>query len=60
VSSVEGSGEHTSCPSGGDRVVDRWTLVAWEGVNILLTYRVSWIREGGAGGLNTPTREVAS
>jgi hypothetical protein len=37
-----------------------WTHVAWEGVNPLLTYRVSGIRKGGARGLNTPTREVAS
>jgi hypothetical protein len=44
VPSAEGSGEHTSHPSGGDRVVDRWTLVTWEGVNILLTYHTSEIR----------------
>jgi hypothetical protein len=43
VLSAEGSGEHMSRPSGGDHVVDRWTLIAWEGVNILLTYRTSEI-----------------
>jgi hypothetical protein len=34
---------NTSHPSSGDRVFDRWTLIAWEGVNILLTYHTSKI-----------------
>jgi hypothetical protein len=76
VSSAEGSGEHVSHPLGGDRMVDRWckhrvhrkvevgdrwhTCVTLEGVNPLLTYRASGFHKGGARGLNTPTREVAS
>jgi hypothetical protein len=47
-------------PSGGARVADRWTRVAWEGVNILLTFRVSEVHEIGARRLEAPTREVAS
>jgi hypothetical protein len=43
-------------PSGGDRMVDRWTLVAWEGVNILLTYRTLEICKKRAQELDTPTR----
>jgi hypothetical protein len=76
VSSAEGSCEHVSHPLGGDRVVDRWhniehrekvevgdrwwTHVTLEGVNPSLTYRASGFHKGGARGLNTPTREVAS
>jgi hypothetical protein len=76
VSSIEGSCEHVSHPLGGDHVVDRWhnnkhqrkveacdrwwTHIAWEGVNPLLTFRISGIRKGGARGFNTPTHEVTS
>jgi hypothetical protein len=72
VPSVEDSCKHVAHTLGGDRVVDRghnnkrpekgvsgdrWrTHVTWEGVNPLLTYRISRIRKGGARGLNTPTR----
>jgi hypothetical protein len=57
---VEVSGEHVARPSGGDRVVDRWTLITWEGVNTLLTSCASGSHKKGALGLNTPSREVVS
>jgi hypothetical protein len=43
----------------GDRVVDRWTLVALEEVNTLLTSRALGSRKKGKQRLNKPTSEVA-
>jgi hypothetical protein len=36
-----------------------WTRVAWEGVNIMLTSRISEVHEAGARRIDAPTREVA-
>jgi hypothetical protein len=60
VPRVKVSGEHMVRSSSGDRVVDRWTLVAWKRFNTLLTSRVLGSRKKGAQRFNKPSREVAS
>jgi hypothetical protein len=60
VPRVEVSGEHMVHPSGGDHVVDRWTLITWEGVNTMLTPRSLGSYKKGALGLDTQAHEVAS
>jgi hypothetical protein len=53
-------GANIECREKWKRVTGGGHMSSRKGVKPLLTYRISRIREGGAQGLNTPTREVAS
>jgi hypothetical protein len=57
---VEVSGEHMACPSSGDRVVDRWTIVTWEGLNTLLTSHASGSHKKEAKRLNNSSHKLVS